>query len=123
MDVAEILTGEVAPAGPTGPPAASEFARQIQGYLDRAAPLFPRLTNDAEHRLLLLPASEAGKALGELVQQSQVKLKTIRVPGQAELLFCREIGWLNMQDIQPLLKTCRSAYEALTVNPQSSPHA
>jgi hypothetical protein len=51
------------------------------------------------------------------------RLQLVRVPGQSALLFCREQGYLSLEDLQRVLRACRSAYQEAQVLPQSSPHA
>jgi hypothetical protein len=47
----------------------------------------------------------------------------VLVPGQANLLFCREQGYLNTEEIQRVLRPCRTAYETAASAPHSSPHS
>ena len=50
-------------------------------------------------------------------------LQVVRVPGQADLMFCREQGPLTFDDLERVLKPCRAAYEEPATLPQVSPHA
>ena len=47
----------------------------------------------------------------------------LKVAGQADLMFCREQGYLTPEDMRSLLQTCRKAYEETAVVPNASPHA
>jgi hypothetical protein len=47
----------------------------------------------------------------------------VNVPGQADLMFCREQASLRIEDLQRLLHSCRNAYYELSLVPQTSPHA
>ncbi len=76
-----------------------------------------------QQSFLLVPASDAGKGLGEQAKQAIPGLHLVRVPGQADLMFCREQGFLSVDDLQQLLRHCRNAYRELAAVPQSSPHA
>jgi hypothetical protein len=50
-------------------------------------------------------------------------MEVVRVPGQADLMFCREQGPLSVDDLERVLKPCRGAYEATVALPQVSAHA
>jgi serine/threonine protein kinase len=96
---------------------------QAKDCLERAVPLVAGKEADNRQALLLVPASEAGKTYGEQAHQAIGGLNLVRVPGQADLMFCQEQGCLTMEDLQRLLSPCRPAYENLAGVPQSSPHA
>src|SRR5262249_9420017 len=70
-----------------------------------------------------VPASDTGKAFGEAAKQAVAELDLVRVPGQADLMFCREQGYLSFEDLQVLLRQCRRAYQESAVVPNISPHA
>jgi hypothetical protein len=72
---------------------------------------------------LLIPASEAGRHYGEVAKKAAPQLHLVTVPGQADLMFCREQGFLSVEDIQRVLAPCRPAYAELAVAPPASPHA
>jgi serine/threonine protein kinase len=76
-----------------------------------------------QHSFLLIPASDAGKAFGEAAQRVVPELHLVNVPGQADLMFCREQTGLGAQDIERVLHACRNAYHELSTLPQASPHA
>jgi hypothetical protein len=78
---------------------------------------------DSDRRFLLIPASEAGKCYGELAQQVLPELQLLNVPGQADLMFCREQPELTLEDLERMLHACRPAYEESAPVPNSSPHA
>jgi hypothetical protein len=79
--------------------------------------------NANQHAYLLLPASEAGKELGDLAKDAIPAMHLVRVPGQSDLMFCREQGYLSSDDLQRLLDNCRPAYKELSAVPAMSPHA
>jgi hypothetical protein len=72
---------------------------------------------------LLIPASEAGKRFGEEAEQALPGVHLVNVPGQADLLFCREQNGLSLEDLERLLQSCRAAYRQVTTVPNTSPHA
>jgi hypothetical protein len=114
-DVAEV---GLAAANHTG----DDLSAQIAECMSRATPLVSGEPN-RQHAYLLIPASSAGKALGEKVRTAHPKLKVIRVPGQAHLLFCREQDCLSAEDLPRIFDHCRPAYEAASTVPSISPHA
>jgi serine/threonine protein kinase len=116
MDVAQVQLAAAASPQTT-------IAAQTRECFDNAAPLVGGKDAANEQALLLVPASEAGKSYGESARQALPELKLVRVPGQADLMFCREHGYLTIEDLQRLLRSCRPAYEALSGVPHSSPHA
>jgi serine/threonine protein kinase len=127
IDVAQILCSELGVALETsgnGRQASDdELIEQAKVYLERSAPLLARPDTSREQTFLLLPASDAGKALGEAVHVVLPELKVVRVPGQADLMFCREQNWLTALDVQRVLRPCKIAYESAATAPPSSPHA
>jgi hypothetical protein len=50
-------------------------------------------------------------------------IKLVRVPGQSDLMFCREQGPLSLEDLHRVLSVSRRAYEAMVNASQTSPHA
>jgi hypothetical protein len=50
-------------------------------------------------------------------------LKLVRVPGQSDLMFLCEQGGLTAEELAPMLKPCRTAYENANGSPVTSPHA
>jgi serine/threonine protein kinase len=126
MDVAQILASEFGISWETGaeaPPIHPELEGQARNYLERALPLIPAKKQAGHQGFLLVPASSAGRALGEAVRTVLPEIKLVRVPGQADLMFCREQGLLTIEDLKLLLRPCRAAYDALVGAPPTSPHA
>ncbi len=129
MDVAQILGTEFGliakgePAGGQAKDFEALLPEQIRGYLDRAAPRLADNVDKNKQSFLLIPASDIGNHLGEAVQKVLPDLKVVRVPGQADLMFCMEQGCLSVQEIHKVMKQFRTAYEATANAPQSSPHA
>lgn len=116
-DVAEVVRAQgVGENGPGQPGQARLFA-------ERAAPSVAGTDPAQQKAFLLIPASEAGKTLGEEARQETAGLQVVLVPGQANLLYCREQGYLSAEDVQRLARPCRAAYENAATAPQSSPHA
>jgi hypothetical protein len=101
----------------------TDIPGQIHEYLDRAAPLAAGMDLANQNTFLLTPTSDAGKAFGEEAKKADPDLKTVKVPGQADLMFCREQGYLTVEDLQRVLRTCRATYETNTGVPTTSPHA
>lgn len=96
---------------------------RAQSHYQRAAPLVADRNNAGQQGFLLLPASDAGKQLGDEVRQALPGLHLVRVPGQADLMFCREQANLSPDEIREFLKSARAAYEQLSPVPSSSPHS
>jgi hypothetical protein len=78
---------------------------------------------DKDHCFLLVPASDAGKRYGEEAQRVLPNVHLVNVPGQADLMFCREQQELSLEDMERMLRACRPAYEEAAHVPQASPHA
>jgi serine/threonine protein kinase len=84
----------------------------------------PRIpSKDDETAFLLIPASDAGKDFGEKAQMLLPELQLVNVPGQADLMLCREQLDLCTEDLERVLRFSRAAYMELSPVPQSSPHA
>ncbi len=95
----------------------------LHSYHDRAAPLAAGKDEANQYAFLLAPASEAGKEFAEQARRALPKLELVRVPGQADLMFCREQGFLSVDDLQRIFRACRRAYDETAVVPTTSPHA
>jgi hypothetical protein len=76
-----------------------------------------------QHGFLLIPASEAGKRYGELARRAVPDIHLVNVPGQADLMFCREQGGLKLEQLERILRACRPAYDEVAHVPTVSPHA
>ena len=96
---------------------------QIQTYYERAVPLVCGRDAANQKAFLLAPASEAGKEFAEEAREAVPTLELVRVPGQADLMFCREQGYLDPEDLQRVFGSCRQAYQERAVTPATSPHA
>src|SRR5262249_61091058 len=83
----------------------------------------PHSTASEQLAFLLIPASEAGKRFGEEAKEALEHLHLVNVPGQADLMFCRELTSLTGEDLERLLYPCRHAYHEHSLVPQTSPHA
>ena len=127
MDVAHILGTEFGfvyeDDKPPQIPASQELQRYTQKYLDRAKPLLRRKDAKMEVGFLLIPASQTGKSLGQAIEEIFPDVRQVRVPGQADLMFCRDQGALSPDDLETLFRTCAQAFESLVNAPQSSPHS
>jgi hypothetical protein len=100
-----------------------DIAAHARSFYAHAAPLVCGKDEANQHGFLLIPASEAGKAFGEQAKQALPNLHLVRVPGQADLMFCREQGFLTLEDLDRILSLCRPAYEDAATVPNSSPHS
>ncbi len=96
---------------------------QILSYFAQAAPLVAAREDKNQLAFLLAPGSDAGKAFGDEAGRAVTNLELVRAPGQADLMFCREQSSLAIDDIRPLLRSCRSAYQESATVPTASPHA
>lgn len=134
MDVAQILVNEAGQAAAAsrnghhhgakpGSHHDIDIGEQMEDYLERATPLLTGQVEGKQRAFLLVPASHAGKALENAIHQAHADIQHVRVPGQSDLMLCREQGCLTAQDLQKLLKPCRAAYEAIAAAPTASPHA
>jgi hypothetical protein len=127
MDVAEILGAEFGILdcksldfqGTAG----ADLETQTRSFLARTTPLLARTDGSAQQTFLLVPASKAARALADATQKVVPGLTEVKVPGQADLMFCRDQGMLGTTDLQRAFKACRLSYEAAANNPQSSAHA
>jgi hypothetical protein len=103
-------------------------AARIADYFRKAAPLVGRAgaaeaETPGQHGFVLIPASDAGKRYGELVKQTIPEIHIVNVPGQADLMFCREQGGLAEEVLERVLHSCRPAYDEVANVPTVSPHA
>ena len=131
---------QVEMAGAEGDTAA--LAEKVKASLAAAAPLTPgpgplaavrgglAPTNNepgdgpqTESTWLLIPASEAGKAYADEARKVLPHVQLVRVPGQADLMFCRELGSLSPQELGAIIGPCRDAYQEAAALPTTSPHA
>ena len=119
MDVAQIISNECQ----QGAISNADLAQRTREYLDRAAPRVAGKLENHHHAFLLIPASPAGKVLGDAVGENYPEIKQVRVLGQSDLMFCREQSCLTAHDLQRWLKPCRAAYEASASLPTTSAHA
>jgi hypothetical protein len=100
-----------------------DVAGKAQTYFASAAPLVAAREDRNQQAFLLVPASDAGKSFGDEAVRAVPKLEMVRAPGQADLMFCREQSFLTIEDMKPLLRACRQAYDQSVPVPNSSPHA
>jgi eukaryotic-like serine/threonine-protein kinase len=101
----------------------ADAERTLMEYFVKAAPLVVGQEETSTNPYLLIPASEAGKAYGDVAKKAVPNLQVLRVAGQADLMFCREQGYLSVEDMEQVFRACRSAYEETAVVPSASPHA
>jgi hypothetical protein len=102
---------------------AAEASARIRGYFEHSLPLVAGSEDNGQHAFLLAPASDAGKELADTARRAVPGLELVKVPGQADLMFCREQGFLSPEDLQRVFRTCRQAYEESSLLPTTSPHA
>ncbi|MCS6852812.1 MAG: protein kinase [Gemmataceae bacterium] len=100
-----------------------DVLQRTREYFERAAPLVASAQTGQEQAFLLVPTSGVGKAYGDDVKRWLPNVHLVRVPGQADLMFCREQRSLSLEDVQKLLQPCRAAYERLAPAPNTSPHS
>ncbi len=117
-----------------------EPSQRIPAYYDSAVPLIrptPQIsvagqsyrvldtgpTTPEAPGFLLIPASESGKQYGQVAEQVLPKISLVTVPGQADLMICREQPALTLEDLDEVLKPCRQAYEETSAVPGLSPHS
>jgi hypothetical protein len=81
------------------------------------------LRGEVQLSLLLVPASESGKRFGEMAHEVYPEMTLVTVPGQADLMFCREQAMLRLEDLEPILRGCRNPYHEACLTPQNSPHS
>ena len=78
---------------------------------------------EEEIAFLLVPASDAGKAYGEEAKKLLPHLQAVKVPGQADLVFCRERTRLTPEELERVIAFCREAYQQSAPVPATSPHS
>jgi serine/threonine protein kinase len=122
------------------PDVEGEARDRILAYHDAAQPLITPTEAEAAPRngyrmpdassqpvetpsFLLIPVSEAGKQYGEEAEQVLPKIHLVMVPGQADLMFCREQPALTLEALERMLRQCRQAYDQSATVPNLSPHA
>ena len=66
---------------------------------------------------------DSGRRLILVTGRELPDLHLVNVPGQADLMFCREQTALSIDDLERILHPCRGAYYEQSMTPQSSPHA
>ncbi len=94
-----------------------EMASRIEAYHAQAAPLVGvpvaaacpskqgggleiARAPDNQHSFLLVPGSDAGKAYALEAQKTLEDIHIVNVPGQADLMFCRELDFLRVEDVE-----------------------
>jgi hypothetical protein len=127
MQSEDAKTGDAGQARKPGSTLPGTFCLDAAAPLVRTDPQVPTTRGRGDKPpaatldFLLIPASEAGKRYGEEAKRIAPQLHLVMVPGQADLMFCREQSFLNVEDIQRLLAPCRGAYEESAVTPPASP--
>ncbi len=66
-------------------------------------------SNNDQLSFLLVPASDSGKDFGEEAKRLIPELHLVKVPGQSDLMFCREQAALGIEDLEKMLRQCRGA--------------
>jgi hypothetical protein len=72
---------------------------------------------------LLVPASDAGRSFAEIAKDVVPEVSLVKVPGQADLMFCTELAGLKLDDLEQILRNSRNAFNEAALTPQSSPHS
>lgn len=100
-----------------------DLAGRIAEYHRRAAPVAGRPGAD-EQTLVLVPDSAPGRNYASLVQRTLAGVQTIPVADDPTgLLFCREHGYLTVDELLGLLANCRPFYQQSLANPHTAPHS
>jgi hypothetical protein len=148
LPITDVAQVEMASAGEDAAgahaPTASALVERMRAYKELAAPLIGSSTKlpvaagagrdggplaagtaapSMDETYLLIPASEAGRQYGEEALRVLPGVQIVNVPGQADLMWCREQKELTLEDLDRILRACRAAYEDAAGTPQSSPHA
>jgi hypothetical protein len=113
---------DVAQAEFSALPTPSGIESEIKHHFIGAVPLVNSGTRAGQEAFLVTPNTPAGQEYAQAVQRLFPDLRVISVPGQADLMFCREQRVLGLADLQPILQTCRPAYLGLAPLPTASPH-
>jgi serine/threonine protein kinase len=100
-----------------------DIHNRAKAHFAKAAPMVEAKDGARQHAYLLVPASEAGKHLGEQAKQVLGTLQILPVHGQADLMFCREQANLSPEEVQRLFRPFGPAYAKLAAVPNTSPHA
>lgn len=100
-----------------------DLSAQMQQHYDLAQPLLAGGEKE-QQAYLLVPSSEAGRALADLVQRLIRGLTVVTLEGfTTDLVFCREQGFLRPADLAKIFRAAQSAYAELVGHPTHSPHA
>ncbi|MFL5341930.1 MAG: hypothetical protein ACJ8F7_17425 [Gemmataceae bacterium] len=114
---------DVAQAEATGTKDGRPLAEQIEHEFRRAEPLLRGRGGRHQVAYLLHPAGEAGAAFAAEAARVLPDLQLVPGSMQSDLTFCREQGFLQHGELQPLLTLCRQAYADAAGTPSQSPHA
>jgi hypothetical protein len=95
---------------------------RIRDYHARSAPACG--SADGARTFVLIPETDAGESFAHTVRDAVPEAHTIPVCGPAtDLMFFREQGNLNTDEVAELLAAARPAYFAALASAQSSPHS
>jgi hypothetical protein len=100
-----------------------DLPAQARAYHQLAVPSVTARHHEHEQAFALLPNSDAGKQMGEVIRQSLDHLNVVRVANQTDLLFCREQAEVGLEELQELLEPCKAAYLHAVTSPLTTPHA
>jgi serine/threonine protein kinase len=99
-----------------------ELGRRAASYARMAAPLAGGPAED-ERTFVMVPEGDAGERYAAEVRAAVPGATTVPVRGMgADLLFCREQGWLRPADLGRLLEPCWDAYDQAATNTDANPH-
>ena len=56
-------------------------------------------------------------------QKTLEDIHIVNVPGQADLMFCRELDYLRLEDVERIVRVCQRPYEEAITLPGASPHS
>src|SRR5258708_36279518 len=88
------------------PPRAPEYDEPLEGDRTLARSPAAPATQENETAFLLVPASDAGKAYCDEAKKQLSHVEAVKVPGQADLMFCREHGRLTAEELERILGHC-----------------
>jgi hypothetical protein len=99
----------------------AEGQRRLHRAFDRAAPTVPGAP-DREKSYLLVPDTQGGQQVADLVAHEFPNVLVIRASRSNEITFCRELR-LRPADVREAMQYCREPYEERAHRPAPSPHA
>ena len=100
-----------------------DLPAQLRAYYHLARPSFRSTEEDNDEGFLVLPDSDAGKAMAQLARKDLPDVHVIHVPDQTNMLICREKANVGPAELKRFLETCEPAYLFAATSPLTTPHA